>query len=104
MPASSSAQPVRHRLVPLDNMAFELGQHLPALRATPQAAALILLAAHYRPDDIAAGIEAAMAKADTVAAAAASEANWALRLGRARDAAAIATILVAGSYLWAWVA
>ena len=94
----------RTRLVPLDSMAFELAQHRRDLRADEAAAALILSSCRYTPAEIAAGLSYAMEKADEIAAAAASNARWAVMLGHARDLAATLVILVGGAYLWAFVA
>lgn len=93
----------RTHLIPLDSMAFELAQHRPDTRSTEQAAMLLLHKARYTPAEIIAGVAYAMAKADEIAAAAASEALWARMVAGARDLAAVVTILVGGSYLWAFV-
>ncbi len=94
----------RTHLVPLDSMAFTLAQHPVKDRATPEAAALLLLRSHYWPQDIELGLAYAMARADAVAQAAASDRAWARWVGYARDLAAIAVLYVIGAYGWAVLA
>lgn len=94
----------RARLVPLDSMAFELAQHPPANRNTPEAAAALLIRRHYAAADVHLGLAYAMARAEAIAEAAASDRTWARWLGYGRDAASLAVLLTLGLAGWAILA
>lgn len=78
----------RTRLVPIHNMAYDLGQHRPADRETPEAAALLLLHLGYRAGDVQSGVDAAL----RIAREAASDRPGARALGVIRDVTAALAI------------
>ena len=90
----------RVRIVPTEPMARFLAGHHPRDRATPEAAALLLLHRGYHPDDIAVGLDEARHLAGDFAALAAAENPVMQMLTALRDMAAAASILLSVA-LWA---
>lgn len=84
---------IRTRIIPVESMARRLAGYRPQDRATPEAAMLLLHQECYHPDDIAAGIDAVMARVGDVARAAASERPIARAIAVGRDLAACAAII-----------
>lgn len=86
--------------VPIAEMAAHLAGHDPSERDTPETAAVLLKEYGYRARAIDAGIEAALALVRTGIRAAASDHPVALAVGRARDLAACAVLLIGACHAW----
>ena len=91
----------RTHIVPVEPMARRLVARGPAAVSDASRAWPILEEAGYLPDDIAAGLAAAQARAVVLLEAAASDRPWALALGYLRDLVAFIFLMGVGAYFLA---
>lgn len=90
----------RIHIVPVEPMARRLAAHGPLACASADAA-FAVLESEYCADDIAAGLDDALARAWQLLDAAASDRPVLLALGFVRDLVSFGALMIGGAYLWA---